>query len=102
MEMARNVIASRYANMSDAEFNAAVRDVTRTAKNDAEAAKARDRMIRLRKMGQGEAPSRQENIRRGMDSPLKKARGGKIKGYRYGTPKGGVKACRGRKANYKA
>lgn len=94
MEMARNVIASRYAGMSDAEFNAAVRDVTRTAKNDEEAAKARDRMIRLREMGQGEAPSQ------GVRKP--KARGGKIKGYRYGTPKGGVKACRGRKANYKA
>lgn len=93
MEMARNVIASRYAGMSDAEFNAAVRDVTRTAKNDAEAAEARDRMIRLREMGQGEVPS--QGVR-------KKARGGKIKGYRYGTPKGGVKACRGRKANYKA
>ena len=88
MEMARNVIASRYANMSDAEFNAAVRDVTRTARNDAEAAKARDRMMRLRNMGRGEAPS--ATVR-------KNARGGKIKGYKYGG-----KACRGRKANYKA
>lgn len=89
MEMARNVIASRYANMSDAEFNAAVRDVTRTARNDAEAAEARDRMMRLRKMGQGEAPS---------GTVRKKARGGKTKGYKYGG-----KACspRGRKAIYK-
>ena len=57
-------------------------------KNDAEAAEARDRMMRLRKMGQGEAPS---------STVRKKARGGKIKGYKYGG-----KACRGRKANYKA
>ena len=90
MEMARNVIASRYANMSDAEFNAAVRDVTRTARNDAEAAKARDRMMRLRNMGRGVAPS---------DTVRQKARGGKAKGYKYGG-----KACslRGRKAIYKA
>jgi len=33
-----------------------------------------------------------------------KAKGGKLRGYAYGTPKGGVKkmsSCRGRKANYK-
>lgn len=90
MEMARNVIASRYANMSDAEFDAAVRDVALTAKNDAEAAKARDRMIRLREMGQGEAPS--AGITKGRNKPR---RMGKTQGYKLG---GGV---RGRKANYK-
>ena len=88
MEGPKNVIASRYANMSDAEFEAAVQSVTRVARNDAEAAEARDRMMRLRQMGQGEAPSK--SVRK------PKARGGKIKGYKYGG-----KACRGRKANYK-
>ena len=109
MEMARNAIASRYAGMSEAEFNKEVSNVVRTTKNDAEAAQARDRMIRLREIGMGaKAPSEvvQNEKRGGKNPPSVMALGGKAKGYRYGTPKGGVrkkiKACRGRKANYKA
>ena len=96
MEMARNVIRSRIQGMSDSEYNAHIRDLLRTAKNDAEAAQIKKMYDKMRAAVES-APSRQENIRRGMDSPLKKARGGKIKGYAHGG-----KACRGRKANYKA
>lgn len=87
MEMARNVIRSRIQGMSDSEYNAYVRDLTRTAKNDAEAAKIRDMYDKMRAAGES-APS--ATVRQ-------KARGGKIKGYAHGG-----KACRGRKANYKA
>lgn len=87
MEMARNVIRSRIQGMSDSEYNSYVRDLTRTAKNDAEAAKIRDMYDKMRAAGES-APS--ATVRQ-------KARGGKIKGYAYGG-----KACRGRKANYKA
>tara|TARA_Y100000992_G_C21107743_1_gene415789 strand:- start:292 stop:573 length:282 start_codon:yes stop_codon:yes gene_type:complete len=93
--------------MSEAEFNKEVSDVARTARNDSEAAQARDRMIRLREMGMGTKPPSevvQDEKRGGKNPPSVMARGGKAKGYRYGTPKGGVrkkvKACRGRKANY--
>ena len=104
MEMARNVIASRYAGMSEAEFNKEVSDVVRATRNDSEAAQARDRMIRLREIGMGaKAPS--EVVQDEKNPSRVMARGGKAKGYRYGTPKGGVrkkiKAYRGRKANYR-
>ena len=92
MEMARNVIRSRVQDMSDSEYNAMLRDLMRTADNDVEAGKIKTMYDKMRAAGES-APS--ATVR-------KKARGGKIKGYRYGTPKGGVKACRGRKANYKA
>lgn len=92
MEGPKNVIRSRIQNMSDSEYAAHIRDLTRTAKNDAEAAQIRNMYDKMRAAGES-APS--ATVRQ-------KARGGKIKGYKYGTPKGGVKACRGRKANYKA
>jgi len=69
-----------------------LRDVTRTARNDAEAGKARDRMMRLRNIGRGLAPS--AGVTKGRNKPR---RMGKTQGYAYGG-----KACRGRKANYKA
>lgn len=87
MEMARNVIRSRVQNMSDSEYNAYVRDLTRTAKNDAEAAQIKKMYDKMRAAGES-APS--ATVRQ-------KARGGKVRGYAHGG-----KACRGRKANYKA
>ena len=88
MEMARNIIRSRVQNMSDSEYNAHIRDLLRTAKNDAEAAQIKTMYDNMRAAGES-APS--ATVR-------KKARGGKTKGYKYGG-----KACspRGRKAIYK-
>ena len=88
MEMARNVIRSRVQNMSDSEYKAHIRDLLRTAKNDAEAAQIKTMYDNMRAAGES-APS--ATVR-------KKARGGKAKGYKYGG-----KACspRGRKAIYK-
>jgi len=87
MEMARNVIRSRVQDMSDSEYNSFVRDLERTAKNDAEAAEIRTMYDKMRAAGES-APS--ATVRQ-------KKRGGKVRGYAYGG-----KACRGRKANYKA
>jgi len=88
MEMARNVIRSRIQGMSDSEYDSYIRDMMRTADNDVEAGKIKTMYDKMRAAGES-APSQ------GVRKP--KARGGKIKGYAYGG-----KACRGRKANYKA
>jgi len=87
MEMARNVIRSRVQDMSDSEYNAMLRDLMRTADNDVEAGKIKTMYDKMRAAGES-APS--ATVRQ-------KKRGGKVRGYAYGG-----KACRGRKANYKA
>ena len=87
MEMARNVIRSRVQNMSDSEYNAMLRDLMRTADNDVEAGKIKTMYDKMRAAGES-APS--ATVRQ-------KKRGGKVRGYAHGG-----KACRGRKANYKA
>ena len=62
-------------------------------------------MVRMNDITRSDETSREQPMprklpksspRRAQGQPV--ARGGKIKGYAYGTGKGGVKACRGRKA----
>ena len=82
MELARNAIRSNIQDMSNQEYEEFIKKMLKEAKSDAEA---------------GEIKSMYDGIR----GEKSKAKGGKVRGYRYGTPKGGVKKmkpCRGRKA----
>ena len=80
MELARNAMRSNIQDMSNQEYEEFIEKMLKEADSDAEA---------------GEIKSMYDKIRGA------KAKGGKVRGYRYGTPKGGVKkmkSCRGRKA----
>ena len=80
MELARNAMRSNIQDMSNQEYEEFIEKMLKEADSDAEA---------------GEIKSMYDKIRGA------KAKGGKVPGYRYGTPKGGVKkmkSCRGRKA----
>jgi len=80
MELARNAMRSNIQDMSNQEYEQFIEKMLKEADSDAEA---------------GEIKSMYDKIRGA------KAKGGKVPGYRYGTPKGGVKkmkSCRGRKA----
>jgi len=80
MELARNAMRSNIQDMSNQEYEQFIEKMLKEADSDAEA---------------GEIKTMYDKIRGA------KAKGGKVPGYRYGTPKGGVKKmkpCRGRKA----
>ena len=80
MELARNAMRSNIQDMSNQEYEEFIEKMLKEADSDAEA---------------GEIKTMYDKIRGA------KAKGGKVRGYRYGTPKGGVKKmkpCRGRKA----
>ncbi len=80
MELAKNAMRSNIQDMSNQEYEEFIKKMLKEADSDAEA---------------GEIKSMYDKIRGA------KAKGGKVPGYRYGTPKGGVKkmkSCRGRKA----
>lgn len=80
MELARNAMRSNIQDMSNQEYEEFIEKMLKEADSDAEA---------------GEIKTMYDKIRGA------KAKGGKVRGYRYGTPKGGVKkmkSCRGRKA----
>ena len=80
MELARNAMRSNIQDMSNQEYEEFIKKMLKEADSDAEA---------------GEIKTMYDEIRGA------KAMGGKVPGYRYGTPKGGVKkmsACKGRKA----
>jgi hypothetical protein len=80
MELAKNAMRSNIQDMSNQEYEEFIEKMLKEADSDAEA---------------GEIKTMYDKIRGA------KAKGGKVPGYRYGTPKGGVKKmkpCRGRKA----
>jgi len=80
MELAKNAMRSNIQDMSNQEYEEFIEKMLKEADSDAEA---------------GEIKTMYDKIRGA------KAMGGKVPGYRYGTPKGGVKKmkpCRGRKA----
>ena len=80
MELARNAMRSNIQDMSNQEYEEFIKKMLKEADSDAEA---------------GEIKTMYDKIRGA------KTKGGKVPGYRYGTPKGGVKkmsACKGRKA----
>ena len=82
MELARNAMRSNIQDMSNQEYEEFIKKMVKEADSDAEA---------------GEIKTMYDKIR----GAKAKAMGGKVPGYRYGTPKGGVKkmkSCRGRKA----
>ena len=82
MELAKNAMRSNIQDMSNQEYEEFIKKMVKEADSDAEA---------------GEIKTMYDKIR----EAKAKAMGGKIRGYRYGTPKGGVKkmkSCRGRKA----
>ena len=83
MDSAKQIMQSDIQGMSDKEYNAFIKKMLKQADSDAEA---------------GKIKTMYDKIRAGSEA---KAKGGKIKGYAYGTSKGGVKkmlSCRGRKA----
>ena len=82
MELAKNAMRSNIQDMSNQEYEEFIKKMVKEADSDAEA---------------GEIKTMYDKIR----GAKAKAMGGKVPGYRYGTPKGGVKkmkSCRGRKA----
>jgi hypothetical protein len=86
MDSAKQIMQSDIQDMSDKEYNMFLNRMLQQAKSDAEA---------------GQIKTMYDKIRAGGKA---KAKGGKVRGYAYGTKKGGVKkmsSCRGRKANYK-
>jgi len=83
MDSAKQIMQSNIQDMDDKEYAAFISRMLQQAESDAEA---------------GKIKTMYDKIRAG------KAKGGKVRGYAYGTKKGGVKkmsSCRGRKANYK-
>ena len=97
MELAKNAMRSNIQDMSNKEYDAFIKKMLKEADSDAEAGRIKTMYDKIREEG-----SRKNNVDREMGSPsYTKAKGGKVPGYAYGTPKGGVKkmsSCRGRKA----
>jgi len=115
MDSAKQIMQSDIQDMSDKEYNKFLNKMLRQADSDAEAGRiktmydkirARGRMAAAANMARAADPSGRlsdQDVEQQMKR-MGNARGGKIMGYRYGTPKGGVRkmaSCRGRKANYK-
>ena len=83
MDSAKQIMQSDIQDMSDKEYNMFLNRMLQQAESDAEA---------------GQIKTMYDKIRAGGKA---KAKGGKVRGYAYGTKKGGVKkmsSCRGRKA----
>jgi len=83
MDSAKQIMQSDIQDMSDKEYNMFLNRMLQQAESDAEA---------------GQIKTMYDKIRAGGKA---KAKGGKVRGYAYGTRKGGVKkmsSCRGRKA----
>ena len=112
MELARNAMRSNIQDMSNKEYDAFIKKMLKEADSDAEAGRIKTMYDKIRAKGRMAAAA---NMARAADpsgrlsdqdvkQQMKRtgnARGGKIRGYRYGTPKGGVRkmvSCRGRKA----